>query len=150
MAEQYLTEKQFREFLRALENGKYQVNHAPRHRTGGGDVLPGAGGSLTVEETDGSPTVSDVTTIKFSNGAVTDDGGGVVSVSTSGTGAPTTATYVTLSANASLTAERVLMAGAGIGIADGGANSTVTVSQSAYMKHFQISFGTTVGTGYSI
>lgn len=44
------------------------------------------GNPLTVEEADGSPQVSNVTTIKFSNGTVTDDGGGVVSVSNGGGG----------------------------------------------------------------
>lgn len=39
---------------------------------------------LTVEEQDGSPTVTGVNKIKFSNGTVTNDGGGVVSVSISG------------------------------------------------------------------
>ena len=38
------------------------------------------------------------------------------------------ATYVTLSNNSDLTAERVLTAGEGIDISDGGANNTVTVS----------------------
>ena len=47
-----------------------------------------------------------------------------------GGGAPTNATYVTLSANATLTQERVLTAGSGITIVDGGAGSTVTISAS--------------------
>jgi hypothetical protein len=42
------------------------------------------GGALTVKEQDGSPTVNNVTTIKFNNGSVTDDGSGVVSVSNGG------------------------------------------------------------------
>ncbi|NKB52572.1 MAG: hypothetical protein GKR97_10150 [Rhizobiaceae bacterium] len=42
------------------------------------------GGTLTVTEQDGSPSVSNVTTIKFDNGSVTDDGSGVVSVSGGG------------------------------------------------------------------
>jgi len=44
-----------------------------------------------------------------------------------GGGAPTNATYVTLSTNATLTNERVLTAGTGISITDGGANAPVTV-----------------------
>tara|TARA_R100000329_G_scaffold33351_4_gene31111 strand:+ start:560 stop:2530 length:1971 start_codon:yes stop_codon:yes gene_type:complete len=44
------------------------------------------GGSLTVKEQDGTPSVSNVTTIKFDNGTVTDDGSGVVSVTNSGGG----------------------------------------------------------------
>jgi hypothetical protein len=47
---------------------------------------------------------------------------------TGGAGAPTNAQYVTLANDASLSAERVLTAGAGISIVDGGANSTVTIS----------------------
>lgn len=43
-----------------------------------------ASSSLTVAEQDGTPSVANVTTIKFSNGSVTDDGAGVVSISTSG------------------------------------------------------------------
>jgi hypothetical protein len=43
--------------------------------------LPG-GSSLTVEEQDGTPSVSNVTTIKVTNGTLTDDGSGVVSLST--------------------------------------------------------------------
>lgn len=46
----------------------------------------------------------------------------------SGGGAPTDAAYVTLSTDATLTDERVLTAGTGISIVDGGAGSTVTVS----------------------
>lgn len=47
-----------------------------------------------------------------------------------GGGAPTNATYVTLSTDATLTQERVLTAGSGISIVDGGAGSTVTISAS--------------------
>lgn len=45
-----------------------------------------------------------------------------------GGGAPVTASYVTLSSSTGLTGERVLTAGDGITITDGGANSTVTIS----------------------
>lgn len=44
------------------------------------------GGTLTVTEQDGTPSVANVTTIKFDNGTVTDDGSGVVSVTNSGGG----------------------------------------------------------------
>jgi hypothetical protein len=44
-----------------------------------------------------------------------------------GGGAPTGAEYVVLQLNGSLTHERVLTAGAGISITDGGAGSTVTI-----------------------
>lgn len=45
-----------------------------------------------------------------------------------GGGAPTDAEYVTLSTDATLTDERVLTAGDGIGLADAGAGSTITVT----------------------
>jgi len=44
-----------------------------------------------------------------------------------GGGAPTNAEYVVLSTNGTLTNERVLTAGSGISITDGGAGSTVTI-----------------------
>ena len=46
--------------------------------SGGG----GGGSSLTVEEQDGVPSVSPVNTIRVSNGTLTDEGGGVVSIVT--------------------------------------------------------------------
>lgn len=45
-----------------------------------------------------------------------------------GAGAPTDASYVTLGTNATLTAERVLTAGTGLSLTDGGAGSTITVA----------------------
>lgn len=44
-----------------------------------------------------------------------------------GGGAPETAQYVVLATNGTLTNERVLTAGSGISITDGGAGSTVTI-----------------------
>ena len=41
---------------------------------------PASGTSLTVEEQDGTPTVADVIKIKVTNGTLTDDGSGVVSI----------------------------------------------------------------------
>jgi len=49
--------------------------------SGGGG---GGGSSLTVEEQDGVPSVSPVNTIRVSNGTLTDEGGGVVSIVTGG------------------------------------------------------------------
>jgi len=48
--------------------------------------LTGGGSSLTVQDIDGSPSVSNVTTIKVTNGSLTDNGGGVVTIATSGSG----------------------------------------------------------------
>ena len=45
-----------------------------------------------------------------------------------GGGAPETAQYVVLATNGTLTQERVLTAGSGISITDGGAGSTVTIA----------------------
>ena len=72
---------------------------------GGGD-----GASITVKENDNTPTVSGVNSISFTNGTVTDDGGGAVSVTISGTGAPIDATYLTQTPNATLTNEQPLSA----------------------------------------
>lgn len=50
------------------------------------DALSNVGGSITVKDIDGSPTITEVNTIEFSNGSVTDQGGGVVRVTTGGSG----------------------------------------------------------------
>lgn len=55
------------------------------------------------------------------------NGSAWIGITGSGTPAPKDATYLTLSLNAVLTAERVLTAGTGIGFADTGANGTLTV-----------------------
>ena len=68
----------------------------------------GGGSALTVKENDNVPTVSSVNSISFTNGTVTDNGGGSVSVTIGGTGAPTDATYITQTANATLTNEQAL------------------------------------------
>ncbi len=49
-------------------------------------------------------------------------------LSATGGGAPVGASYVTLGADGTLTSERVLTAGAGVSVTDGGAGSTVTVA----------------------
>ena len=48
-----------------------------------------------------------------------------------GSGAPTDAEYVVMSLNGTLTNERVLTAGSGISITDGGAGSTVTIASTS-------------------
>jgi hypothetical protein len=59
-----------------------------------------------------------------------DDVAGTLTIAAAGGGggAPTDATYVTLSTNGTLTNERVLTAGSGISLTDGGAGSTITIS----------------------
>ena len=91
-------------------------------------LCPDAGGSLTVEEVDGTPTVSDVTTIKVSDGTLTDDGSGTVTITTAGTGAPDDAQYVVLDYDGDLSNERKLTGGTGITLVDAGAGSTVTIN----------------------
>lgn len=67
----------------------------------------GGGSSLTVTENDASPSII-ATEIRFTNGTVTDQGGGVASVTISGTGAPTDADYWIGTANGGLSAEKNL------------------------------------------
>lgn len=52
-------------------------------------------GTLTVEESDGSPSVAGVIKIKFPNGSVTDNGGGVVTVNAGGGGSYAWGTWQT-------------------------------------------------------
>lgn len=65
----------------------------------------------------------DGTTITATNGVLSAAGGGG--------GAPTNATYVTLSTNATLTGERVLTAGDNVTLTDNGAGGTVVVAAPA-------------------
>lgn len=55
----------------------------------------GGGAALTVTEADASPSVANVDTIVFPNGTVTDDGGGQVTISLSGSGDVTAAANFT-------------------------------------------------------
>jgi hypothetical protein len=85
----------------------------------------GFSGSLT-QLTDGTPYLlagSNITLSTGSNGAVT-----ISSTASGGSGAPTDASYVVLSSNGTLTSERVLTAGSGISITDGGAGGNVTIA----------------------
>jgi hypothetical protein len=50
--------------------------------SGGG----GGAGTISVEEVDGAPAVTDVSTIVVTNGTLTDDGGGQVTINTGGSG----------------------------------------------------------------
>jgi len=68
---------------------------------------------------------------------------GQFDIDTTGAGAfaPATSQYVTLAADAGLTNERILTAGAGITITDGGAGLPVTISltvplQESQTRHF--------------
>jgi hypothetical protein len=101
------------------------------------DLRLGDGDSSNYVGFQAPATVADdkVWTLPGSDGTtgqvLTTDGAGQLSWSTSsggGGGAPADATYLTLSANATLSGERVLTAGSGVNITDGGANSTATIS----------------------
>ena len=82
----------------------------------------GLSGSLT-RLTDGTSYL-----IAGSNITITSSSNGPVTIASSGGGAPTNAQYVTLATDATLSDERVLTAGTGISIVDGGAGSAVTIS----------------------
>jgi len=86
----------------------------------------GAGGNVTIAA-DASPVTSLVagTNISLSPGT----GLGDVTI-TAASGAPTDAQYVTLATDGTLTNERVLTAGSGITLTDGGAGSTITIAAS--------------------
>lgn len=78
--------------------------------------------SLTIRNAPATGTAT-ASRIVLVNQAVTGPAGA------DGQGAPTSATYLTLSTNSTLTDERVLTAGAGITFTDAGAGSTLTVTQ---------------------
>lgn len=65
---------------------------------------------------------------KGSNGDYLTLVGGLPAWGAAPSGAPTGASYLTLGLDGGLSAERVLTAGSGIGVTDGGANSTLTVA----------------------
>jgi len=76
-----------------------------------GNVISATGGgsALTVQDIDGNPTATNVNTIKFTNGSVTDDGAGVVTVTTgSGGGGDVSSNTAT-----SVDSEVVLFSGTG-------------------------------------
>ncbi len=90
---------------------------------GGGSTTSGSG-AITVKESDGSPSVSDVTTIVFSAGTVTDDGGGQVTVASGGGGGSSTK-YIDQTGGTGDTYGT-------LGGTINGVNTTFTVSQSTY------------------
>lgn len=85
------------------------VTVAGRLTTASAGSGSGGGSGLIVTENDSSPSIA-ASTIRFTNGTVTDSGGGIASVTISGTGAPTDAPYWTGAAVAGLSAEVSLAA----------------------------------------
>lgn len=64
----------------------FKTDGKPYYEDSGGtetEVGSGTGGTITVKEVDNSPTVTPVSTIKVSNGTLTDNGDGSVSIVTS-------------------------------------------------------------------
>ena len=82
----------------ATVSGVELINHVPADTTNrlyndagtlkfNGSSIGGTGSSsLTVRDVDGTPSISNVTTIEVTNGSLTDQGGGVVRIATSGGG----------------------------------------------------------------
>jgi hypothetical protein len=103
----------------------------------GGQLFPNAGGgagAIAIYD-EGILIDAAATTIDFIGAGVTASSAGPglvdVTIPGGGGGAPVDAEYVVLALNATLTNERVLTAGTGISIVDGGAGSTVTLSVDA-------------------
>ena len=97
--------------------------------------------NLTIQELDGVPTVSGVTTIKVSNGTLVDDGGGVVTLSTGGGGTTLTVsdgvTSVAAVTNLNFTAGATVTSGgagiANVSIAGGGTiGGSISTSEIPY------------------
>lgn len=75
------------------------------------DVSATGATPLTVKEQDGTPTVTPVTTIKVSNGTLTDDGGGVVSLAIGGGSGTVTSVAMTVPAEFSVTGSPITTSG---------------------------------------
>jgi hypothetical protein len=127
-------------------------------------VVRGTGVETTPDEVVGAPTnanyIVTATNASLTNERVltagtgislTDGGAGsTLTIAATGGGggggAPVGSQYVTLATDGTLTAERVLTAGSGVTITDGGAGSTVTVSLATHTHTAsQISDSTSVG-----
>lgn len=70
-----------------LESGARMLFHNFRGQTLSSEGGGGGGGSpLAVQDVDGTPLVNNVTTIRVTNGTLTDEGSGVVTIDTGGSG----------------------------------------------------------------
>lgn len=76
------------------------------------------------------------------------NGSGFGSVGGGGGGAPTDATYVTLSANATLTGERVLTVGSGMVLTDAGAGNNATIEKRYGGETWTTVTSPSIGTGW--
>lgn len=112
-----------------------------------GSASGSSGGSLTVRELDGSPSVSSVSVIQVSNGTLVDNGGGVVTITTGGGAGTLTVSDGVTSVNAitdlNFTSGATVTSG-GAGIANvsiaGGGTIAGTISTT------QIPYGTALNT----
>ena len=68
---------------------------------GDGSTSTGTGGGVIVKEIDGTPLVSGVSTIAVSNGTLTDNGGGQVTLTIAGATTLATLTDATITSNTS-------------------------------------------------
>lgn len=108
------------------ESHHAHLAHARQHRRYGNDVV-----GINMEEADGSPAIANVHTVIVSNGTLTDNADGTATLTTGGGGgggAPTTAQYLVLAADATLTQERIWTPGSGLAGSDGGAGAAYTVN----------------------
>jgi hypothetical protein len=118
----------------------------------GGQLFPnaggGGGGALAIYD-EGILIDAAATTIDFIGAGVTASSAGPglvdVTIPGGGGGAPVDAEYVVLALNGTLTNERVLTAGTGISIVDGGAGSTVTLSVDATLAEILANGNSTGG-----
>jgi hypothetical protein len=117
----------------------------------GGQFFPnaGGGGSALAVEDEGVLVDPAVTLLNFVGAGVTASSTGPGSVDVTipgGGGAPADAQYVVMALNAALTDERVLTAGTGISIVDGGAGGAVTISVTITLAQLLANGNTTGGT----
>lgn len=120
----------------------------------GGQFFPntgsGGGGVITIED-EGVLVDPAATLLNFVGAGVTatSTGPGTVDVTIpggGGGGAPADAQYVVMALNATLTDERVLTAGTGVGILDGGAGGPVTLSVTSTLAQILDNGNSTGGT----
>jgi len=116
-----------------------------------GQLLPfsgGGGGAISIED-EGILIEPAATLLNFVGAGVTASSTGPGSVDVTipgGGGAPTNAEYVVMSLNPTLTDERVLTAGTGLSLADGGAGGNATLSVISTLAQILSNGNTTGGT----
>ena len=117
--------------IRADYNASATANQL--YLTTSGNVGIGTNSPSVKLDVNGDVRIRNLNCTGYANGGkiTTDSSGNLICANDTGGGtggAPTDASYVVMSSNATLSAERILTAGSGISISDGGANGNVTVS----------------------